>query len=115
MRTIFTMAVVMASLSACGGGSDNEDSVSVFKSNGAVQCTGGGVTLATLEGQLTAGKVQVRASACGNDGLVYAAVCGAPDGRIGIFQIPSDQVAAAAAVGFAPLSTAPGAKVVPCL
>lgn len=116
MRNIVTMSVVLASLSACGGGDiEDNSSVSVFKYNGTVQCAGGGLTLTEMQGQLTAANVQVRAAACGTDGSVQAAVCGAPDGRIGIFQTPAAQVSAATGAGFALLRTKPDAKTVPCV
>jgi hypothetical protein len=111
MRIVLTLAV-LASLTACGGGGDEE--TIVFKSMGSRQCSGGGVSLATLQAQLTAANVQVRSAACGTDGLTTTATCGGPDGRIGIFEISPDQAGAAAAAGFAPLSTVPTAKTIPC-
>jgi hypothetical protein len=115
MRIFVTMSMVLAALSACGGGDRADDgSVSVYKYNGTVQCASGGLTLTQMQGQLTAANVQVRASACGNDGTAQPALCGAPEYRIGIFQIPAAQVSAAASAGFAPLSAKPGAKTVSC-
>lgn len=129
MRITVPMLVVCASLSACGGGGGPDDSsvsekdrklsaedssVSVYKSTGATQCAGNGMSLTTMQGQLTAVKVEVRSAACGADGMVYPAACGASDGRIGVFQIPAAQVSAAAEAGFALLSTRPDATIVPC-
>jgi hypothetical protein len=116
MRVLFssTLAAV-ALLSACGAGEGEPGSrTSVAKSMGALQCSGGGASLAVLQGQLSAAKVQVHSSACGTDGLVHATLCGIADGGIGIFEIPADQVAAAAGAGFVRLDTLPSAKVVPC-
>ena len=113
MRLFVPALAVLASLSACGGGEDDSSS-KVFKSMGSLQCSGGGVSLAALQAQLAAANVQTRSAACGTDGLAAPAVCGAPDGRIGIFEIASSQAGAAAAAGFAPLSTMPTAKTVPC-
>ena len=112
MRIIATMSVVIATLSACGGQDDS--SVSVYKYNGAVQCVSAGLTLTQMQDELSAANVQVRAAACGTDGIMQPALCGAPDGRIGIFQIPAAQESAAAAAGFAALRTKPEAKTVPC-
>ena len=70
--------------------------------------------MASLQAQLTAANVQVRSAACGGTGMAYAAVCGALDGKIGIFAISPAQAEAAAKAGFAPLSTLPTAKTVPC-
>jgi hypothetical protein len=113
MRSVVLTFAVLASLTACGGGGDEEASI-VFKSMGSRQCSGGGASLATLQAQLTAANVQVRSAACGTDGLATSAVCGAPDGKIGIFEISPDQAGAAAAAGFTPLSTVATAKTIPC-
>lgn len=113
MRIVLTLAV-LASLSACGGGEEAQSSSIVFKSMGSLQCSGGGLSLAALQAQLAAGKVEVRSAACGTDGLATATVCGSPDGRIGIFEISSAQAAAAATAGFMPLSNLPTARTIPC-
>lgn len=121
MRIILIPLFALATLASCGGGSDNTQdqtagtvTVSVFKSNDTAQCTGGGVSLAALEGQLNAAGVTASAKSCGNNGLVYATVCGAPDGKIGIFDIPATQVQAASAAGFGLLSTLPNASKTGC-
>lgn len=116
MRILVLALAVLASLSACGGGEneDEEASSKVFKSMGSLQCSGGGVSLSALQAQLTAANVQVRSAACGTDGMALPAVCGISDGRIGIFEISPAQAEAAAAAGFKPLSTVPAAKVIPC-
>lgn len=112
MRIVVLALAALASLTACGGGDDARSTV--FKTMGSRQCSGGGVSLAVLQTQLAAANVQVHSAACGTDGLTTAAVCGAPDGRIGIFEISPDQAAAAAAAGFAPLGTLATAKTIPC-
>lgn len=114
MRTLVLSLAMLASLTACGGGEDEEAGTKVFKSMGSLQCSGGGVSLEGLQAQLAAANVRVRGAECGTDGSFIAAVCGAPDGRIGIFEIPADQVGAAAAAGFAALSTRPVARPIPC-
>lgn len=108
------MASLMFSLTACGGGDEGEGNSKVYKSMGMRQCSGGGVSLATLQAELAAANVQVSSAACGTDGSTTSAVCGAPDGKIGIFEISPAQAGAAAAAGFAPLSTLPAAKTIPC-
>jgi len=113
MRILLPALAVVASLTACGGSGD-DDGIKVFKTMGSLQCTGGGVSLAALQGQLTAANVQVRFAECGTDGRPTPTVCGSPDGKIGIFEISPAQSAAASAAGFAPLSTLPGAKTAPC-
>lgn len=114
MRSVVLTLAMMTSLAACGGGNDEEASSKVFKSMGSLQGSGGGVSLPALQAQLAAANVQVRSAACGTDGLATATVCGAPDGRIGIFEIAPAQAGAAAAAGFSPLSTLPSAKTLPC-
>lgn len=114
MRILVLTLAALASLTACGGGEDEEASNKVFKSMGSLQCSGGGVSLSALQAQLTAANVQVRSAACGTDGVAAPTVCGTPDGRIGIFEISPDQAGAAAAAGFKPLSTLPTAKVISC-
>jgi len=113
MRSILPTLIISVFLAACGGG-EEEAGTKVFKSMGSLQCTGGGVSLAALQGQLTAANVKVESAACGTDGVARATVCGADDGKIGIFEVSSSQAAAAATAGFAPLSNLPTAKTVPC-
>jgi hypothetical protein len=103
--------VVLATAVACGD-SENQSAtapVSLYKYFGSVQCAGGGVTLADMERQLTEADIQVLSYDCGYDGKAYPAVCGAPDGRMGIFEIPAVQAPGATAAGFAPLSDLPAA------
>ncbi|MDB5749205.1 MAG: hypothetical protein JWP72_4053 [Massilia sp.] len=114
MRMFVPTLAVLASLTACGGGEEEDASSKVFKSMGTLQCSGGGVSLAALQAQLAAAKVLTRSAACGTDGLANSTVCGSPDGRIGIFEISPTQAGAAAAAGFAPLSTLPTARTIPC-
>lgn len=113
MRSFIPAFIVLATLVACGGGED-EAGTKVFKSMGSLQCSGGGVSLAALQGQLVTLKVQVNSAACGTDGVAHPTTCGTTDGKIGIFEVPSAQTAAAATAGFAPLSTLPSAKTIPC-
>jgi hypothetical protein len=121
MRIIFATTVLVATLSACGGGDSTESpktspdiTMSVFKGQGGVQCAPGPFDMDAMQSQLVAANVEVRARSCGTDGLMYAAICGAPTSRIGIFDIPATQLAAARGAGFAPLSDLPQAKRVPC-
>jgi hypothetical protein len=101
-------------LPGCGGGSDPEPIAAVYKYSGSVQCTGGGISLAAMQRQLVDGGVTVLDSACGLDGKAYITICGAPDGAIGIFDIPASQAGRALSLSFAPLSDLPAAVKVPC-
>ena len=114
MRILVLTLAALASLTACGGGEDEEASTKVFKSMGSLQCSGGGLSLSALQAQLTAANVEVRSAACGTDGVALPAICGTPDGRIGIFEISPAQAEATAAAGFKSLSAAPTAKIIPC-
>lgn len=111
---IFIALAVLASLAACGGGDDATSGTRVIKSLGSLQCSGGGVTLAALQGQLTAANVKVGSATCGTDGLAGPTVCGSPDGKIGIFEISAEQAGAAASAGFVPITSVPTAKAFPC-
>lgn len=91
-----------------------ESRVSVYKTFGSVQCQDGGASLSALQRQLEAADIKVFSSACGNDGKIYPAVCGAPDGRIGIFEIPQERLNAASAQGFASLRNLPDASKTAC-
>lgn len=110
------IAIAAGAVSACGGGGDGapDPSVALYKYLGSVQCTGGGVSLFALERQLQDAGIGVLAASCGVDGNAYAALCGAPDGRIGILEVPADDAARAAPLGFAPLANLPGAVRLPC-
>lgn len=103
-----------AALIGCGGGDSTPLSTSVYRYMGSVQCSGGGISLATMQQQLLEGGVTVLASACGTDGKAYVAMCGAPDGAIGIFDIPVGQTDRALSLSFARLSELPAAIRVPC-
>lgn len=85
---------------------------SVFKPLGSLQCSGGGQTAQALGRALADAGVPVLATRCGSDGRMYPAMCGAADGRVGIFDIAASDAAAAAKLGFRPLG--PDAQVRPC-
>ena len=131
--TIMGLLMFSAALPGCGGGRSavalptaaangavEADSnalsrgVTLYKSFGSVQCTGGGVSFEAMQQQLAAAGIQVLSANCGTDGRMHLAVCGAGDGRIGIFEVPATQAEAALARGFAPLTTLPGATTGAC-
>ncbi|PWF46735.1 hypothetical protein [Massilia glaciei] len=114
MRMILAPLVAIFTLAGCGGG--GTENVKMFKYRGSVQCSGGGMTLEAMTRQLTDANIQVLSASCGSDGKsdAFAALCGAPDDQIGIFEIPAAQVQAASAISFAPLSNLPKAFVRAC-
>lgn len=88
--------------------------VSVYKSAGTVQCSGGGLTPAQMQIQLTGAGIGVISAGCGVDGNAVIAMCGAPDGRINVFEVQAPDVAAAQGLGFDLLSRLPNAARVAC-
>ena len=106
-------------LAACGGGHDavsTDVAVSVIKSQGARQCElGVAISLEQMQSQLKAAGVQVLSSSCGLlTNLVFAAVCGGGDGRIGILEVPLSQVKTASDLGFTPLPDLSSVQKVAC-
>ena len=116
-KSLLTLASV-AMLSACGGGGTSAPgsggTASIYRYAGSVQCTARGMSLAEAQRMLTGAGIAVLAGACGLDGMNYPAVCGAPDGRIHIFEVPAAQARAATAIGFASLSDLSAATQVGC-
>lgn len=84
--------------------------VPVAQSLGTRQCESGGRTLQALAQSLRDAGVNVLAQACGHDGRMRPAVCGAPDGMLGIIEIPADQLAKARSMGFVTLASLPDAR-----
>ena len=103
-------------LSACGGGgTDPQSENSLFyKYAGSLQCFGGGQSLSEMTFQLSNSGILVLESYCGDDGLPHVAMCGATDGRIGIFKVHSLQEQTAFTNGLKPLSTLPSAVKTDC-
>lgn len=108
------MAVFLAACDGDGGDVASAPTVQVFKIRGAIQCEGGGTAPEVMQHELTSAGIAVVAFACGDDGLAHVALCGAPDGRINIFDIPQHKAAQAQALGFARLSSLPSAREIPC-
>ena len=87
----------------------------VFKSRGAVQCEGRGTAPEAMRAELERAGVRVQASACGSDGRMRPAVCGAGTDEINLFDIAAADLPRAQALGFAPLSQLKGeAQAAPC-
>ncbi|WP_306532458.1 hypothetical protein [Geobacter sp.] len=116
MRKFIFILIAASLLSSCGDDSNSSQptATTLYISMGSLQCTGGGTSLPELERQLTGAGVPIHSSSCGIDGQARAAVCGTPDGRIAIVEVPATQVAAALALGYAPLSDLPNATKVAC-
>lgn len=107
------LAIATASC-ANAGPAATPGTVRVYKSLGTVQCADGGTDLPTLARQLEGARLKVLGSACGTDGRVRPAMCGAADGRIAIFTLSADDARSASALGFGLLSSLPEARELPC-
>jgi hypothetical protein len=103
-------------LNACGGGSIDPQSESslFYKYAGSLQCLGGGLSLSEMTFQISNSGILVLEFYCGDDGLPHIAMCGATDGRIGIFKVHLFQEQTAFANGLKPLSTLPSAVKTDC-
>ena len=88
--------------------------VQVYKSRGGVQCGDAGVTPEAMAQTLTAAGITALGSRCVHDGFMRAAVCGAGNGEVNVYEIAATDVAAAKRLGFRELSTLPQARPVPC-
>ena len=88
--------------------------VAVYRAAGTTQCANTSVDLEALSAPLKAAGIAVRASRCASDGLMRKMLCGSPDGRLAVFDIPKKDGAAASKLGFSPLSALPDAQEVPC-
>ena len=88
--------------------------VALFKPLGTRQCESGGPAPEAVAQVLRDAGVAVAAVACGHDGRMRPAVCGAADGRLVIVDVPVDQQARAEALGWRPLASLPDAVRRPC-
>lgn len=88
--------------------------VSVYRSTGSLQCSGGGSTLAQNQKRLTDAGIPVFSSSCGNNGRMHAQRCGGPTGEIHVFEIPASYKDAAMKQQFQLLSELPGAQKAAC-
>ena len=116
MHKLALMMTAAMTLSACAdlGRVAPASGVSVYKYVGSRQCEGGGTPVEKMMRQLSEAGIPVINVHCGTDGRMYPAMCGAPDGRIGILEVPEGKVSAATALGFAPLSGLPEASKTVC-
>lgn len=107
-RLVLALAGSLALGSACA--TPPSAPVVVVKSLGQRQCEGGGTAPAAMAQALQAAGVSVLAQACAHDGRMRPSMCGAPDGVMGWFQIPGDQLAKAQGLGFVAITSLPDAR-----
>jgi hypothetical protein len=113
MRQAPALLLVVAGLTGCGHAA-TPSTIAVFHSLGSHQCEGGGVTPDELADRLHSAGVAVKGISCGSDGRRRPAMCGAPDGRVAVFDIAPEQRAQALAQGFRPWSDLPSGQREPC-
>ena len=116
MHKVLIVIGTALTLSACAdlGRVAARPGVSVYKYVGSRQCEDGGTPVEKMMRQLSEAGIPVINVHCGTDGRMYPAMCGAPDGRIGILEVPESKVSAAAALGYAPLVNLPEANRTVC-
>ena len=116
MLKILSSAVAIGILNACASFPDAAMAprASVYKYVGSVQCKAGGTPLSAMMRQLSDAGIPVLDVSCGTDGRMHITMCGAADGRIGIFEIAEAKLSAAAALGFGPLDSLPEASKTVC-
>jgi hypothetical protein len=109
------IAVWLLSIAACGeAGSTLEMAIDIYLDAGSTQCEKDGASLEQMKDQLVAVGVAFANASCGVDGKVYTAMCGSPDGNIGIFKVSPDELPAVRALGFEALANIPDARRVSC-
>jgi len=115
LETLAAMSALI-SLAACASPAQTstQGKVSLYVSAGSHQCQGGGQTAGQVRQRLQQAGIEVLQATCGHDGRIYASVCGGPDGRIIIVDVPAAKEAAARSLGFAPLAGLPDATKRPC-
>ena len=107
-------AILLLSAQTLAFADASEEIVKIAKSNGAVQCQAGHVGLLEMQADLSAHQVRVLSRACGVDGLMHIASCGAEAGELNIFTIAKSDFAKSQALGFQALSDWPDAAETPC-
>jgi len=110
------LALVAAlGVAACAGPTRaDESNVTMWKSLGSRQCQGGGKTAQELADALRSAGVEVVSVACGSDGNVRPMLCGLPDDKIAVVELPAAQRALATAQGFASITELPHWQPVSC-
>lgn len=77
---------------------------------GTRQCESGGPTPESVANTLRDASIGMTTFDCGHDGRMRPAVCGAPDGRLVVVDVPVAQQERAEALGWRPLASMPGAQ-----
>ncbi|MDO5057349.1 MAG: hypothetical protein Q4E06_08475 [Lautropia sp.] len=114
--------LLVVGLAGCGsdGGHKDGDVLRAYRPAGTVQCQDSppSIDLQALARPIVEAGFEVKGMACGVDGRAHLAVCGAPDGRIGIFDLKVPDAGQAAtrlrAMGYALPEDLPDARTAEC-
>lgn len=112
-----TQALMLALvLGGCGRPDDaSRLTVRVFTYAGSTHCSSAsGSSLAQMAAPLKDAGVQIVSAACGKDGLLHTAKCGANDGRIGVFEIAVSDAKKADSLNYAKAGTLPDMSIGEC-
>ncbi len=83
----------------CRGRTVADQTVFVYKSDGSLQCGGGQTkSVEVMAKELKA--IRVLSSQNKSDGLMHTTVCGAPTGKINVYEIPAAALKEAQGYGF---------------
>lgn len=98
MKSVLSAALIFGLVACASGG----QKVEVYHSLQGKQCQQGGLSLADLRQSLAAAGVRTAdAGKATDDGRARVAMCGAPDGKVGVFRIDQRDLKYAREAGFA--------------
>ncbi len=92
MRTF--LAGVLLAISGCtqAGLTTLDGEVGIYLDSGSTQCQNDGMSLDEMQQLLVDVDIPFSDATCGRDGNMYTAMCGSPDGSIGMFQIAPENL-----------------------
>lgn len=114
MRTLLAGSLLALSGCSQAGPVTLDGKVGIYLDSGSTQCQDDGMTLEEMQQLLVDADIPFSEASCGTDGNMYTAMCGSPDGRIGMFQIAPEHLQLSRALGFEALANVPDASSVDC-
>ena len=102
------LIILMTTVIAACNAIPNTTLITVQKSLGTLQCQDNDNTehrFIQLSTQLKEAEIKIASAAISHDGRSRPAVCGAADGKIGLFKIPSTQLQQAQQLGYSLLES----------
>lgn len=116
MHARMVLAGSLLALTGCteAGPTTLDGTVGIYQDAGSTQCQDDGLSLDQMKQQLEDAGIPFTNAACGTDGRMYSAMCGSPDGKIGLFEIAPEHLQQARALGFEARAKVPDATRVPC-